>query len=277
MSLKRSNAPGLAAWVLTVFLMMFSLPVVAELPFLTEEAETLRPGAFSLDIGVAFRSQPVNFGTEDRDRQLDLGVTRFSFGLGKFAELQVSGVVQAVIEDQGETSTNSGDWVFGTKIWLLQEKGHRPALAFLYQVKLPNGSDEDGGATDETDFFGFLVATKAIGKRDLLHGNLGLGILGNPFANSAQNDIFILRLAWERKLSENRLFGIEGMVEGGPEEGDDPAFVGAVFAQKVGKWAFYTSAALGLNEDSDNFRTALGFRRELRLWRPGEPTRRNAW
>ncbi len=254
-----------------------TLPAAAELPFSTEEAETLQPGAFTLDTGFIFRKDPVNFGIENRDRQWDLLATRFSFGLGKFAELQVTGVAVSLIDDGSSSTSNSGDWTFGTKIWLLQEKGMRPALAFLYEVKLPNGDDEDGGATDETDFFGFILATKEISPRNLIHANLGLGILGNPFVNSEQDDVFILRLAWEHRLSKTRQFGIEASLEGGPKAADDPAFIGGVFSQKVGKWALYGQGMLGLNEDSDDIRLRAGVRRRLNLWRPGEPVRRNSW
>ena len=79
---------------------LLSPPATAELPFSTEEAETLQPGAFTLDAGFVFRNEPVDFGIEDRDRQWDLLATRFSFGLGKFAELQVTGVVVALIEGE---------------------------------------------------------------------------------------------------------------------------------------------------------------------------------
>lgn len=274
-----NNLKALWTLALTAGLLFPTLspPAMAELPFSTEEAETLHPGAFTLDTGFIFRNEPVDFGVEDRDRQWDLLATRLSFGLGRFSELQITGVAVAFIEDDDGSSTNSGDWTFGTKIWLLQEKGMRPALAFLYEVKLPNGSDEDGGATDETDFFGYILATKELTQKDLLHVNLGLGILGNPFANSEQNDIFILRAAWEHRLSARRLFGIEGILEGGPQDADDPAYVGGVLSQKLGKWALYGQALVGLNEDADEFRIRVGVRRRLSLWKPGEPVRRNSW
>ena len=81
----------------------------------------------------------------------------------------------------GKNSSNSGDWAFGTKVWLHQEGKKAPSVGFLYEVKLPNASNEGAGGTDETDFFGFVVLSKQLGEKNSVHGNLGLGILGNPF------------------------------------------------------------------------------------------------
>ncbi len=187
----------------------------------------------------------------------------------------INSVVQ-VAGDAGSTS-DSGDFTFGTKVWLLKEKPRRPSFAFLYEVKLPNGSNEGGAATDETDFFGYLITSKGMGKKDILHGNLGLGILGNPFANSSQNDIFILRLAWERKLSANRLLGVEGLMQGGPKEGDDPTFLHAVYAQKLDNWVLWGGVNVGVSEDADDFAIDFGVRRAFSLWSPRPPERRNPW
>ena len=265
------------SFIFLVILLPFTPAAQAERPFFTDEAETLRPGDFTVDAGFALREDPKDFGIEPRDRQWELGDIRLSFGLGKFAELQVSGVAVSLIENEGSSTTDSGDWIFGTKIWMFQEKGMRPALSFLYEVKLPNGSKEDGGATDETDFFGYLVSSKSLGKKDLLHGNLGLGILGNPFANSKQNDIFILRLAWEHKLGERQLFGLEAIAEGGPSNRDDVFLIRAAYARNLGPLVVHGGVGVGLNEDSDDFRVDLGVRKALKLWHPKEPVRRNSW
>jgi len=262
--------------ILFLLILPFTLPAQADRPFFTEEAETVQPGSFTIDAGLGFRQSPRDFGVKPRDRQWEVGDIRFSFGLGRVAELQITGVAVSFIEDEGSTNTNSGDWVFGTKIWFLQEKSHRPALAFLYEVKLPNGSDEDGGATDETDFFGYLVSSQGIGKKNVLHGNLGLGILGNPFANSEQNDIYILRLAWEHRFDERQILGLEAINEGGPSERDDVLLVRATYARKLASFVVHGGIGVGLNQDTDVFRADLGVRKTLKLWQPGVPTRRNS-
>ena len=249
----------------------------AEEPFFTEEAETLEAKVGSVDFGFLYRHEPRNFGVAERDAQTDFGKTRLSFGLGKLVEVQLRGAVTTRVESEDGDNYNSGDWIFGTKIYLLGEKGRRPALSFLYEVKLPNGSDELGGATDETDFFGYLIASKGLSEHSILHVNLGLGILGNPFANSAQNDIGILRLAWERKLGPTRLVGLEAVVQSGPMDKDDPVFLHALIAQKVGRYALYAGGAVGLTEDSDEFLVDIGVRRRFSFRRPQEPARRNSW
>ena len=192
-------------------------------------------------------------------------------------QVPVDVVVVACIGPTGRRVDN-GDWTLGTKVWLLAEKPKRPSFAFLYEVKLPNGSDEAGGVTDETDFFGYFLGSKGVGKKNVFHGNVGLGILGNPFDNASQNDVTILRFAWERKLSERRVFGIELVAQAGPEEDDDPAFAHAVYSQRIGKkFALYGGVAVGTNSDSDNFLADIGVRCRFKLWNPKEPVRRNNW
>ncbi|MCB1032947.1 MAG: transporter [Acidobacteria bacterium] len=242
--------------------------LLAERPFLTEEAATTEPAILTLDTGLLFRDQPRDFGVAPRNRQWDFGEIRLSFGLGRVAELQVSGTVVSAIDDGSRSSTNSGDWTFGTKIWLAAEKGRRPALAFLYEVKLPNGSDEDGGVTDETDFFGYLIASKSLTDGSWLHANLGLGILGSPFDNASQNDVYILRVAFERPLSTRRLVGVEGIAEGGPDRGDDPRYLRVIYARKLRRWVLYGALGTGFSKDSDRLQLAAGLRSRFDLWRP---------
>ena len=250
----------------------------AERPLFTEEAETLEPGYFSLDLGFGAREEPRDFGIADRDRELELGNLRLSFGLGKVAELQFSGTIQLWSEVDGESSTNSGDYVFGTKVWLLQERrGGRPSFSFLYEVKLPNASDEDGGATDETDFFGFLVVSKQLEERLTFHGNLGLGILGNPFESSSQNDIYLLRLALERQIGEDLRLAFELINEGGPAREDDPTSVRLTVAKKLDRWVLYAGGGLGLTDDADEAEVRLGVRRRYPLWRSSEAVVRRPW
>jgi len=250
---------------------------LADLPFLTEEAETIEPGEFSLDIGIGYRDAPRDFGVQDRESQLDIGKSRLSFGLGR-AELQLSGVPVILIDQAGERNTNSGDWVFGTKVWLLQEhpQRKRPSISFIYEVKLPNASDELGGATDETDFFGTVIVSTRVNERDAFHANLGLGILGNPFSNASQNDVAILRLAWDRRW-DRQLLGLEAIAQTGPMDTDDPSFLRAVYARNLGKWVIHGGVGVGIGEDSDNAVVDFGVRRRFKLGQPGTATRRNDW
>ena len=129
-------------------------PALAEIPFITEEAETMQPGRFSLDFGLGLRDDPRDFAVPDRDWQVNIATTRLSFGVGRLAELQVTGVPLVLLRQDGEQETNVGDWIIGTKVWIISERGKRPAISFLYEVKLPNADNEIGGGTDETDFFG---------------------------------------------------------------------------------------------------------------------------
>lgn len=266
-------------FVLALLWILSSTSAHAELPFTTEEAETLEPGALSVDLGVGYREEPKDFGVEDRAHQWNLGQARVSLGLGSIVELQVSGVLAQQIETlDGDETTNNGDWVFGTKVWLFQERKKRPAISFLYQVKMPNGANEKGGSTDETDFFGYLVLSKQIAPGQVLHANLGIGILGNPDAMASQDDIAILRLAWERQISERTIIGLEGFFQTGPKEKDDPHYLQVVAAHHLQKWAVYAGLAVGLGDDADQLRASIGARYRFSLWSPDRSlVRRNAW
>ena len=71
-----------------IVLIVLTVPTVvrAEQPFLTEEAETLQPGFFTIDFGFSYRENPVDFGVPHREHVINSGETRFSFGVGRFVE-----------------------------------------------------------------------------------------------------------------------------------------------------------------------------------------------
>jgi hypothetical protein len=249
-----------------VLLLTLTLPAGAELPWFTEEAETLDRNTFTFDLGLAYRKEPRDFGVPPRrESQWDLAQFRFSMGLGPAAELQVSGVPLTRIELEDQSFLEPGDFVLGTKLRLLGEKNRRPALGLLWEVKLPAASDEEGGATDETDFFGFFLLSRSVAERHRLHFNLGVGILGDPDKNAAQNDVAIVRLAWESRFGDGKSCGLEALVQGGPQDDDDTRLVRAIYSQRVGKVEIYGGFGVGIGEDSDDFRVDLGLRRAFRL------------
>jgi len=267
------------------FLMFaFSATLLADLPDRVEEAETLEPGTWTLDLGALYRDEPQDFGvTEERDFQVDFGRTRFSFGLGKVVELQLTGTaIVAIIEPFGEnqeTENNSGDWDFATKVWLWNELGWRPNVSFYYSVKLPNASEENGSGTDETDFSTSFLFDKSITEDFRLHLNLGLAILGDPFTNSAQNDVFSFGLGSTWQVSNRARLTAAVGGETGPELEDDPSGVQLSFTRKLldTKWAWYLSGIAGFSDDTDNFVVQVGFRRGFKLFQNTPRERFNNW
>lgn len=268
------------SWV--TVLVLSSCPLLADLPHYVEEAETIKPGVWTLDLGVLYRDEPVDFGVPDREAQLDIGRSRLSFGLGRAVELQLTGTaLMALVEPFGErdTENNSGDWEFATKVWLRQEKGAWPGVSFYYSVKLPNASDEKGSGTDETDFNTYFLFDKKVGERFRLSLNLGLGILGDPFTNSAQNDVFTYGLDGTYKLDNRRRISLAWGGETGPKAQDDPQGIQLNYTQLMRneKWAWYASFIEGFNEDTDNYVLYLGFRRGFKFGRNQPKRRFNDW
>ncbi len=255
-------------------------PVRAELPFVTEEAETLEPGMMSIDFGVGYRDQARDWALPLRKSQWDLGETRLSFGLGRFAEFQVSGALARRIDFPGPNDeTDNADWTIGTKIWLLHEREHLPSLSLLVAVKLPNGDDALGASTDETDVFGHFLLSKQLAPRHFLHANAGFAVLGNPNANSVQNDVYQLRLAWEYRFSDSALLGLEWLLQHGPKDGDDPSYFRLLLAREIrDAWALYGAVGIGSGADADGYETHIGVRHRFALFNPDVlQERRQAW
>jgi hypothetical protein len=71
----------------------------------------------------------------------------------------------------------------------MEEKEHRPAMAFKFAVELPNANQENGLGTDQTQFYTSLLFKKHFGKVQVL-ANLGMAILGSPVEAGKQTDPF---------------------------------------------------------------------------------------
>jgi hypothetical protein len=92
-----------------------------------------------------------------------------------------------------EDGYGSGDLRIRTRFGALVERGWTPAVAIQVGVKLPNAPDRNGFGTDETDVDLGVLITKGLGPVDI-HGNVALGILGDPTERAAQDDVLLLSL-----------------------------------------------------------------------------------
>lgn len=186
---------------LLVALVFMATPAQGQEPPLKIDCpEILDTGRVRTDIGVEFlrgESYPLS-GLHGN--LLRLGVTSLRVGVGDFAEFQMSGVVQDFFrtdyrtepviapELAGRNTHDFGDLVLATKLRLLSEKRLRPAIAFKFEVELPNASNESGLGNDETEFYARVLLAKRLGRARVM-GELGLGILGNPVAAATQADV----------------------------------------------------------------------------------------
>jgi len=250
--------------------------VHAKSPSFIESAETLPPGVWTLETSLLMRDNPVDFGIADRDYEIRAPQFKLALGAGQIIEIQLEGDAAVWMKNlDGETSTNSGDWTLATKVWFATETEKRPSMSFYYAVKLPNGSDELGGATDETDFFAHLLFDKSLSEKIRAHGVLGLGILGNPFTNAAQNDVISYGLSLDYRFNRKNwlIWDIGG--ETGPKVKDDPKGMQFGWSHDFTKWTGFGAVGFGFGDDQENFRFLLGMRRQFGPIKRNPPQRRH--
>jgi hypothetical protein len=164
----------------------------------TDDAEILTTGHVRTDVGVEFL-QRQRFSLSGLKGDLTrLGVAAVHVGL-EYAEFQISGVARdffsvssrttPVIPPKfaGNSSSDFGDLVLGTKIRLAGEKDRQPAVAFKFAVELPNAKHDSGLGTDQTEFYSSILLKKHFGRSQLM-ADVGFAILGSPVLLGRQTD-----------------------------------------------------------------------------------------
>jgi hypothetical protein len=171
-----------------------------ERPLKTENPELIPVGAVHADFGVEFlHKQRYSLSGLEGDL-MRFGVTTIRVGVGEFAEFHLSGVFRdfltitrrtapvLVPDISGDSTSDYGDLSLGTKLKLAGEKGPRPGIAFKFEVRLPNATNESGLGADEMQFHSRVLVAKRVG-RARFYGSLGLGILGSAVQPNAQADL----------------------------------------------------------------------------------------
>lgn len=205
-----------------------------------------------------------------------VAVLRTEFGLGDRVNVQLywrGGLFAKT--PQGITASDFGDLFIGTKIHISREGKALPAFGVKYAVKLPMTGDEDGLGSDNTDFFASLLFFKKIG---ILAGrlNLGIGILGHPRAQNAQDDIYMYGAAILVPIKQVASLYAEASGFFGPFE-DDDKLVGRLGLQVRRfhlKWTAFGSFKLsGTGRDfgtafelSERWGVGIFVSKEVRLW-----------
>lgn len=208
-----------------IFLTVVSLPAFAQQrPLITEDAETVKPGAARFEVGFDFlqdKDYPVSGLNGDLSR---IGVVSLTFGLASNVEVETGGVVRNFLSvnrrfrssaiplqlSQTDDSTrDTGDFYLATKIKLRSETERAPALGFRFGVELPSSNQSRGIGLNQTNFYATAIAAKSLGKARII-GNLGLGIISSPIDASGninpftQNDVLLFGLAGSYQIN-NRL------------------------------------------------------------------------
>jgi hypothetical protein len=164
----------------------------------TDDAEILKTGRVRAEVGMEFL-QGQRFSLSGLEGDLTRGgVAAVHVGLG-YAEFQISGAAHdffsvssratPVIPPKftGNSTSDFGDLVLGTKIKLAGEKDRQPAVAFKFAVELPNAKHDSGLGTDQTEFYSSILLKKHVGRSQLL-ADVGFAILGSPVLPGRQTD-----------------------------------------------------------------------------------------
>lgn len=172
-------------------------------PLVTEDPETVPPGYILLEAGFDWTQDALFPASGLTGDLLRLGTFGLSFGVSSIAEIQIDGgfrnrltvtaldadaPLAAMLDFEGETTSDFEDFVIGTKVKVLSETVSRPALAIRFSTRLPNAGNESGLGLDTMDFnFGLALAKTVQSVR--IAGNFGIGILADPVRGDRQNDV----------------------------------------------------------------------------------------
>ncbi len=175
-------------WKRMLLMVCLACPLAAygqQRPLKTDDAEILATGRIRAEVGIEFlQGQQYSLSGLSGDL-IRLGVVAIHVGVGEFAEFQISGVIQNFLsisgrtepvvapEFSGDSTSDFGNLVLGTKLKLAGENGKRPAIAFKFAVELPNANQGNGLGTDETEFYASLLLKKHFGRTQIL-ADLGI-------------------------------------------------------------------------------------------------------
>lgn len=202
-------SPG--GFFLTSLLLYFLTSAVVsaqQRPLQTPDAEILPAGTMEAQIGFDFL-QDVDFPASGLSGDLtNVGVLRTRTALGRMVELQMEVVLQHFLSVKqqvagpipvtltGPNSTRGlGDFTFFTKVRLLREGKHRPALAFRFGYQIPTSDQTRGIGVNTTNVFSEMILQKHLGKLNV-YGTAGLAILQAPTATFTQNDVLTYGVAF---------------------------------------------------------------------------------
>ncbi|MGH9860824.1 MAG: hypothetical protein ACRD5F_12450, partial [Candidatus Acidiferrales bacterium] len=156
----RSSITSAGGFFLTSLLLYFLTSTVAsaqQRPLQTPDAEILPAGMMEAQIGFDFL-QDVDFPASGLSGDLtNVGVLRTRTAVGRMVELQMEVVLQHFLSVKrqvagpipvtltGPNSTRGlGDFTFFTKVRLLREGKHRPALALRFGYQMPTSDPTRG-------------------------------------------------------------------------------------------------------------------------------------
>jgi hypothetical protein len=256
-------------------------------PLRTPDAETVPQGTLRAQVGFDFL-QDADFPLSGLSGDLSsVGVTDLRLGVGRTVEVELEGAVQNFLQVKREvpgpvtavlTSPDSthgvGDFSLWTKVRIVGETAHRPAIAFRFGYQMPNSDQTRGIGTNTTNVFAELILEKHL-RQLKLFGDLGLGILQAPNTKFSQNDVLLYGGAFLYPLE--RRVNIAGEIAGRySARSVTPALIGTenhsqarlgfeIFAGGF-RWDAAAIAGLAQHDPSSGF--TFGVSRDVRLFHP---------
>jgi hypothetical protein len=278
-----------ASWSLSIALLLCADPSWAQQrPLETQEPKILPPGTVSFQFGFDFLQDAKYPLSGLRGDLTSLGVIGLYTGLGEIVEFQMQGTVynslsinqrsatplNLTLNSGGTATSDFGDLSLSTKILLVSEKKHFPALAFRPTVQLPNASAAKGLGLDSTQFYGTILAGKHFGKLNAF-ANAGLGILSNPVEAGVQNDVLVYGLGgiypiWPAVNVASEVYGRWSTRESGAPLGTESQSLFRLGVQISGlgfRWDI--GGVAGLAEKSPHSGITFGVTKEFRAFRVG--------
>lgn len=211
-------------------------PIVASAQTLETETARFHPG-HRLEIAGAYEAQ---FSKDGREAALPIAI---EYGLGDTWQLLVEPVPFTAIRPKATAGTSGiGDLEVTVLHLLLSETKGWPAIALAGEVKIPTAESRLIG-TDQTDYSGYLIASRRFGALDV-HANLGYSLIGKPpgvavsnlldFALGATADVGRRTVAFAEVVGNTA-------TAGGPENSAAPEIAGGELFGTVGMGRHVTS------------------------------------
>ena len=182
-------------------------------PLVTQDPESIGAGQVLVEGGFDYGTSVFFPASGLEGNLLRVPMLGVVVGVSSIAEIQVTGGLykRLAITARGEAPLadsrasrrhdldrgRPGDWREGAAAL---GSDSRPAVAFRFATRLPNGGEESGIALDTTDFYASLLLAKSA-RSIRVAGNLGLGILADPVTAGRQNDVLTYGISLARAVT----------------------------------------------------------------------------
>lgn len=185
-------------------------------PLVTEDPETIGSGRLLIEAGIDYERDVVLPVSGLRGNLTTAPTLGFSFGVSSIAEVQIDGGLYQRLDitdrraapfapilhiaPDAVRTTDVEDLHVATKVRVVSESAHRPAMGLRFVTRLPNASNESGLGRDVQDFTASVLVGKTIESVRIV-ANAGFQILGDPTKAARQDDLVVFSLSLARAVT----------------------------------------------------------------------------